>query len=149
MSRRNGYEVDISHGTIRVEEFRERFLAVVRRGGGGLPRKSRDRHILFRAVVQSLTRASYPEPELNEALQNWLSLVDVGSRVDHVSLRRYLVDAGYLRRDSGGNAYVVCPAGREEVLFDAGVQEIDAVEVIQSAQERAAERKRKWARPSD
>jgi hypothetical protein len=60
-----------------------------------------------------------------------------------------LVDAGYLRRDPGGSTYRVCAAGREEVLFDVGVEEIDAVEVIHSAHVQAAERKREWTRPSD
>lgn len=142
--------MDTSDEKIRVEEFRERFLAVIGRGGGqGLPRKDRDRHIVFRAVVQSLGRASYSESELNGALQNWLCLVDVGSRIDHVSLRRYLVDAGYLQRDPGGSRYVMCSAGRGEVLFDAGVQEVDALEMIQSANMRAAEQKRKWTHPSE
>jgi hypothetical protein len=138
--------MDTSHEKIGVEAFRERFLAVFGRGGGqGLPRKRRDQHILFRAAVQSLARASYSESELNEALESWISLVELDTRFDHVSLRRYLVDAGYLQRDSGGRAYRVCPAGREEVLFDAAVQQVDVLEVIQSAHARAAERKRNWA----
>ena len=138
-----------SHDRIRAEEFRERLLALVAPGGGhSLPRKSRDRHILFRAAVQSLGRASYTESELNDALASWLSLVDLDGRVDHASLRRYLVDAGYLQRDAAGRAYLVCSAGRGEVLFDADVQEVDTVEVVQSAHLQAAERKRMWARPS-
>ena len=136
-----------SHESISAEEFRERFLAICGRGGGqGLPRKQRDQHILFRAAVQGLGRASYSELELNNALENWLSVVDIGGRIDHVSLRRCLVDAGYLRRDAGGSRYEVCPAGREEVLFAASVRDVDALEVIHTAHERAAERKRKWAR---
>ena len=138
--------MNTSHESIGAEEFRERFLAVFGPGGGqGLPRKRRDQHILFRAVVQSLGRAAYSESELKDALESWLSLVELGDRFDHVSLRRYLVDAGYLQRDPGGSAYAVCPAGREEVLFDAAVREVDVLEVIQSAHLRVAERKRDWA----
>ena len=139
-----------SHESITAEEFRERFLAICGRGGGqGLPRKQRDQHILFRAAVQGLGRASYSESELNNALEIWLSVVDIGGRIDHVSLRRGLVDAGYLRRDSSGSRYEVCLAGRAEVLFAANVQDIDALEVIQTAHVRAAERKRKWARTGE
>ena len=142
--------METSHERIDAEEFRVRILAICGRGGGhGLPRKHRDRHILLRAVVQSLGRASYSESELNDALERWVSLVDIGGRLDHVSLRRHLVDAGYLQRDSGGNTYAVRSAGREEVLFAAGVQEVDALEVIESARLRAAERKRKLAGASD
>ena len=54
--------------------------------------------------------ASLREDEVNRRLSDWL--VEVGSMVqtDHVELRRWLVDAGYLARDGWGYAYARGPA---------------------------------------
>ena len=133
-------------GTIGAEEFRKRLLAIVGPGGGpGLPRRQRDREIFLRAAAQGLRQPTYSESDLNAALGDWLSLVEIHDRVDHVSLRRYLVDSGYLQREAGGSVYTVRLSGREDVPFESGVREVDAVDVIHSARVRASQRRRQWA----
>ena len=128
-------------------EFKERLALLCLQGGGrGVPRKHRDQHILFKSITLILeTQREYTENELNEYLVKWLSQVGQAVQIDHVSLRRYLVDAGYLTRDSAGRSYRVDP---EQMvgLFEADIEEIDPVAVIAEAQRRTEERKREYLR---
>ena len=50
------------------------------------------------------------EDEVNRRLSDWLADVGAMVQTDHVELRRWLVDAGYLARDGWGYAYVRGPA---------------------------------------
>lgn len=140
-----------SERMITVAEFQERLVVLCEGGPGAFPRRDRDRHILFRSIVQALAPdVRYSEKALNAALQQWLS--EIGSRmeIDHVTLRRYLVDETYLMRDPEGRTYRVNPTGRGLVRFELAVASIDASALIQAAKEHTAERKRRRseARPT-
>jgi hypothetical protein len=50
------------------------------------------------------------EDEVNQRLGKWLADVGQLLRTDHVELRRWLVDAGFVARDDWGHAYVRGPA---------------------------------------
>lgn len=82
----------------------ERIEAVVRafvRDGRltGMPAQASRRRILLEHVVQSFEPGrDYEEREVNAVLRSWTE----GGGVDHVSLRRYLVDEGLLSRDNAG-----------------------------------------------
>ena len=66
----------------------------------GVPAQATRRRMLLEHVVQSFEPGrEYPEKEVNAVLRAWTE----GGGLDHVSLRRYLVDEGLLSRD--GNAY--------------------------------------------
>lgn len=129
---------------VSVAEFEER-LAVICLGGAGsvFPRRLRDRHILYWTIIKTLDPSKrYSEGEVNEVLQQWL--LDIGTclDIDHVTLRRYLIDELYLFRDANGAEYTVNPAGRSNFEFEESVAGIDPFVVIQSARDRVAERKR-------
>ena len=68
-------------------EFEARLSAVC---GGRvmlLPRKQRDRHILFRAIAQTLeSKSPYSERELNSSLIEWIASIGVDASLDCVSL---------------------------------------------------------------
>ena len=104
---------------ITAHEFAQRLGALCLSGvKHNLPKKQRDRHILFRSVAQTLDATRrYSEPELNAALGRWLLQLGIG--IDHVTLRRHLVDEGYLIRDRQGSAYEVSPGGQGQVEFEA------------------------------
>jgi hypothetical protein len=129
---------------ITAAQYEERLAAICLGGAGSaFPRRLRDRHILYRSIIQGLDHArKYPEAELNDALQRWL--LDIGTRldIDHVTLRRYLIDEKYLSRDANGNAYQVNPAGNAAIEFEPSIAAIDPFVVIQAARDRVAERKR-------
>src|SRR5437667_10836466 len=129
---------------ITVTEFEERLAAVCLGGAGSaFPRRHRDRHILYRSIVQTLdVTKNYSERMLNAELQQWLFEVGGGMDIDHVTLRRYLVDEGYLVRDAKGSASTVNLTGRGHIGFEQTVAAIDSLTVIQAAKSRVAARKR-------
>ena len=132
-----------SEKEITAQEFEKRLVALCRGTNSGLPRKHRDRHIIFRSIVQTLdAKVMYSEQSLNEGLKAWASAVGMGIAVDHVTLRRYLVDAGYLCRDRQGTNYRVQIGGTGEVRFEPSVGSVDSAAVIHSARRQAAIRKR-------
>lgn len=110
-----------------------------------LPRKQRDRHILFRAIAQTVEgKSPYSEQDLNRSLREWVASTGLDSSLDHVSLRRYLVEYGYLIRDRAGRLYTVRIHGNETVRFDSGIQALDVVDFVWSCKTRATARRRRW-----
>jgi hypothetical protein len=100
---------------IRVEEFAERLCRLGSdRGPRGFPRKRRDREILMQSIVMGLDGVrTYTEPQINALLQKWNRELAPAIDVDHVTLRRYLVDAGRLERTADGS--------RDRVGFPPGM----------------------------
>jgi hypothetical protein len=129
---------------ITAGEFEERIAALCLSGtGAAFPRRQRDRHILYRCMVQMFDmKEPCSEADLNDALRGWLSGIGTNFEMDHVTLRRYLVDEGYVLRDAGGSRYVVNLEGNGLVEFDKEVSRIDSITVVLAAKTRAAERKR-------
>lgn len=71
-----------------------------------LPKRPRDRWIVLHALASSLPAdRTLSEREMNEAILSWLAGPGKTFFVDHVSLRRELVDWGFLERDAAGQAY--------------------------------------------
>lgn len=69
----------------------------------GLPAQAGRRQVILEHIVQSFEPGrTYSEAEVNSILRAWVE----GGSTDHVSLRRYLVDAGLLTRE--GEAYWRC-----------------------------------------
>jgi hypothetical protein len=64
----------------------------------GLPAQRRRRIVVLEHIAQSFEPGiDYPEPEVNAVLKGWAA----DSGVDHVSLRRYLIDEDLLQRRDG------------------------------------------------
>ena len=65
-----------------------------------------------RALVLALAAAAieparaHREAEVNDILERWLAGPGAMLRTDHVELRRWLVDTGFVSRDGFGRAYV-------------------------------------------
>jgi hypothetical protein len=90
---------------IKDSQFKNRFVSLII-GAQGFPRKDLDRHILFiSAALELEPQRQYTERELNIELLKWTSRFGDQVNLDHVSLRRFLVDEGYVRRDTAGKAY--------------------------------------------
>jgi hypothetical protein len=130
---------------ISASEFGERLAVLCLGQGASLPRRQRDRHILFRSIVQFLeARPHSSEGEINGGIGEWLSQVGEGIGVDHVTLRRYLVDARYLVRDSDGSGYCLNPEGDGAFEFEAAVSDLDPALLVREAREREDARRRAW-----
>lgn len=72
-------------------------------GLGGLG--SADRGLALALVWATLPPAPLNEPAVNEALKQALAGPACWLRTDHVELRRWLVDTGWLARDGFGRVY--------------------------------------------
>ncbi len=130
---------------ITIDEFAKRLADLfLRRGGGAMPRRRRDQHILMKSIVLSLDPSSlYSEKELNARLKWWLAEVGQELQVDHVSIRRYLVDEGYVMRDPAGVTYRVAKEAHSD-LFDSAVERLRPETVIRGAVREQENRKREF-----
>ena len=133
--------------SVKRDEFQTRLVELCLRSGvTGFPRKQRDRHILLKGVALTMDRArGYTEAEVNDLLAFWLSDVGRSVHFDHVSLRRLLVDEGYLHRDGAGSEYRVQPAGSGELGFDTDVENLDVYRLIGLGMKAARERKHRYS----
>ncbi len=130
---------------ITADEFEHRLEALcLSPGGRGLPRKRRDWDILFKSITLALEPGrDYSEKEVNQVVEEWLADIGQAIEIDHVTLRRHLVDTGYLVRDLAGRSYRV---GLETIanLFEPATEEVDPVAVITEARRRREQRKRQY-----
>jgi len=71
---------------------------------GNMPRRDLQLTLCLAALaIPSATSLS--EPQVNDALQQWLAGTGSMLRIDHVELRRHLIDAGLWQRDGFGRQY--------------------------------------------
>jgi len=94
-------EIDQMADRQQVEKLLKRIL----KGGqlGRLPRSRKDTEIFLALAASTLDpQGSYSEAEVNEFLSEWLVQF---ATLDHVTLRRYMVDHSLLHRDTFGTTY--------------------------------------------
>ena len=139
-----------SQSKISADEFKQRLeVLCLRKSEGGYPTRRRDQQILLKSVVMTLDEAKdYTEAEINARLESWLTSVGRKLQTDHVTLRRCLVDEGYLTRDPAGKAYRL-RANVAAEQFEAEVNSIDCVLVIDEAIARREEKKRQYLSQKD
>jgi hypothetical protein len=126
------------------EAFETRLAALcLRRGAPGLPQSAADRAVLFKSVLLGM-KGDGPrsEREMNAVLLAWLAEVAPAIESDHVSLRRAMVDEGWLVRDALGREYRAGDGRGAAAGFEASIDEVDPREVVRRAAEEAARRKR-------
>ena len=71
-----------------------------------IPRRPDDQALLLRLAVSRFEAGkAYREIEVNERLKDWLATFCAPLGIDHVTLRRMLVDARLLVRDKAGARY--------------------------------------------
>lgn len=106
---------------VPLEEAARRLRALSSGGiGPGLPRRRRDQWILLFAAARELPAGTLDERSLNEMLKAWLAGLGPRVDVDHVSLRRALVDDGFVERTSDGASYARSRSFERHVVFSSG-----------------------------
>jgi hypothetical protein len=117
----------------------------------GLLRSSRiaDFNLMLAAVARSFTvRRNHSESEVNAILQDWLACEGSMLAVDHVELRRWLVDCRVLSRDDYGRAYMLGTPSPDIAALVAELSGTDLRALAATARARDArareERKRLW-----
>ena len=129
---------------ITTEQFKTRFVPLVTGGGSLLKKSAEDQHVLFVSAVLRLEPGrTYSEGELNETLKPWSATFGDGFGLDHVTLRRHLVDAGYLLRDAAGTTYTL-NADDPPVKVDPAIADLDHEAMLQKELDEREERRRKY-----
>ena len=106
------------------------------------PTHSRDLDVVLAvAAVTLMRRRPYNEQEINAALVDWLESVQ--GWMDHVTLRRRMVDLGFLKRTVNGSRYFMNYGRVVEVLGDPAV-ELDAGAIVRGVLREREERKRMY-----
>ena len=88
----------------------------------------------------------YAEPEINEALIAWLA--SVRGTPDHVTLRRRMIDCGFLKRTPNGSRYYL-NYGRVVDTLGTGPAEVDASAIVADVLRERETRKRTHLAASD
>jgi hypothetical protein len=128
---------------ITTTQFADRFAALIL-SGRELPKKPLDRHILFISSILKLEPGwQYSENELNDQLRAWTSRFGGSFGLDHVTLRRYLVDEKYLVRDPSGGTYALAASGLP-YSYDQSIRELDLDELISAAKQARELKKQQY-----
>jgi len=116
----------------------------LRSGLSGFPAGKEEQHILMKSAVLGLDPSgSYTEREIDTKLQLWISEIVEFKGIDHVIMRRCLIDAGYLTRNKDGSCYQV-PADPQVYTFDDSIDELDVASILQGERDRIALRKKEY-----
>jgi len=127
-------------------DFNKRIVTLLLRSGlTDLPKSERDRQILFKsATLRFNPGVEMTEGEVNELLGYWSTHIAGLRGYDYISLRRALVDYGYLERSSDGATYMLSASGPTNWEFDARIDEIDLETTLERAREEIEARKRAY-----
>jgi hypothetical protein len=107
-----------------------------------LPRKAVPFHTLLVSTILRLKpERTYTEAEINAELQRWILEFGRSFKLEHAQLRRYLVDEGYLARDSAGASYIVRPSDGP-FTFDPDIRDLDLASLVAVAKAEREARKR-------
>ena len=91
------------------------------------------------AIAFDLGR-EYTETEVNALLEQWASEFGSGCGLDRVTMRRLLVDEGYLRRDPFGTKYVANSRGFR-FRYDPMIRMLDLQALVEDAHAEREARK--------
>jgi hypothetical protein len=128
-------------------QFTGRFVSLIL-GGRDFPKKHLDRHILFISSILKLdAKRQYSESELNEALRKWTSPFGDNFGLDHVTLRRFLIDERYIKRDAAGTSYELETEGLP-YTFDRSIESLDLEELINEARVERERKKQRYMKES-
>jgi hypothetical protein len=108
-----------------------------------VPKRPADQLLLVAlAAARFDAHSSYLEREVNERLRTWLKTISEPFGIDHVTLRRLLVDSRLLTRTNSGSMYRL---NLEKIREVEAVKEIDPADVLTEIRNERAQRKRQRA----
>jgi hypothetical protein len=108
-----------------------------------LPKRPGDQRLI---AVLAATRfeagKTYLENEVNERLETWLASISEPYGIDHVTLRRLLVDSQLLVRTKSGSSYELNDAKADEI---DPLTDVDPARILAEVRESRDRRKRDHA----
>jgi hypothetical protein len=128
---------------ITKSQFSDRFVSLIL-DGRDLPKKSLDRHILFISSILKIDpQRQYSESELNDVLRIWTTRFGANFGLDHVTLRRFLIDEKYIKRDDAGMSYEL-ETTDPPYTFDQTIESVDLEELINEARREREKKKQQY-----
>jgi len=133
---------------IETNEYREIAHRALKRllANGRLtavPKRPDDQEVLVALAASQLDpQRSWLESEVNERLVTWLDTISEPFGIDHVTLRRMLVDSGLLIRTTSGSTYRI---NAERLGRIEAVRGIDPAAVLAQVRAERDLRKRQHA----
>jgi len=116
----------------------------LRSGLSGFPAGQEEQHILMKSAVLTLgSSGSFSEREIDTKLQLWISEIVELKGIDHVTMRRCLIDAGYLIRNKEGTCYQISDTP-QPYSFESDIEQIDIAAEIQNERDKIARRKKDY-----
>lgn len=134
------------NSTISKDLFLKRIGDLFLKSGlSGFPKDEAGQHIMLKSAVLMIGEAeTLTEKEVNEKLKQWCQVTQAEG-IDYGTLRRRLVDTGYLTRSKDGSEYQVHPAGAGKFEFDPAIEQIELPAAIAAAREEIERRKRLYS----
>ncbi|HET9578881.1 MAG TPA: DUF2087 domain-containing protein [Usitatibacter sp.] len=106
-----------------------------------VPKRPADQELLgLLAAARFEPRRGYREREVNEMLESWLATFTEPYGIDHVTLRRLLVDLRLLVRTTSGSLYELDEARLAQL---EGLRDIDPAQVLSDVRAERERRKRR------
>jgi len=106
----------------------------------GWPRRPEDQALLVRLTAARFEPGrQYREPEVNDVVRDWVATFSAEYGIDHVTMRRALVDSRLLVRDRAGELYQVDEGKRAEL---EPLRAVMPAAILKQVQEERAARKR-------
>lgn len=131
-----------------MKDQRENALRILKRmlANGlltAMPKRPADQEILLVLAASRFDAGdTYAESDVNERLKAWLATISEPFGIDHVTLRRCLVDARILARTKAGSTYRL---NAERVGAIDAIRDIDPVRVLSGLRGERELRKRERA----
>jgi hypothetical protein len=134
--------------TVTREYFVKRVVQLCLRSGlSDLPKDELDRHILYKSALLAFAPdAAYTEKEVTARLDSWVSGISQIKNIDGVTLRRYLIDTGYLTRSKDGSEYRVAHPGPQPPFYDEAIETVNLLEELENARLENERRKQAYLR---
>lgn len=129
--------------SISCEDFKKRLVALaIKSGLSGFPVKRRDQLILLKAVSNGFKPdQTYEERDVNEIIRSQIMCLKCLAGLDHITVRRQLVDERFLSRENDGSRYRLGP-GPDLVLFEDTLTDLDITAVLAEGEAELAARKK-------
>ena len=111
-------------------------------GSQTMPKKPIERRMLLISTITEMdSTKNYSEAEINKVLENWIERFGADLPIDHVTLRRYLVDEAIVHRDSFGSTYALSDA-QPFFTYETSIRSVDLDALLSKARLDRESRKR-------
>ena len=108
------------------------------------PKNHTDRLVLLGSIALALKpKKVYSEKKINEIILEWIKKMAKESYLDHVTLRRYLIDFGLIERDPDGRQYHISESNLYN-LFEDTIRTINPFVLVKKFRKERAEQRKKW-----